>query len=493
MSEQQTDPVVLAAGRSQSLGSRMRRGLLWSLLNTVIGRTGTLLAGIVIARVLTQEDFGVFAVALVVLSATLSINELGVSVAILRWQGDPARIAPTVASLSVLASSTLYVGIFFAAPWIAATLGAPAATGVIRLLCIGVLIDALSAVPAAQLVREFRQRARFAVDTTNFVISTSVTITLALLGHGAWSLAWGRLAGNLVSAVILLVLAPGQFRLGLNREVLAPLLRFGLPLAGSNLVVVGMINLDKAVTGHVLGPVALGVYVLAFNLSSWPVNVLSVTVQPIAIPGFAQLLDDPDRLRRTVERGYAALLTGTLLVSIPLAVLSEPVIRFVYGQKWIEAAGVLQVLAIFGAVRVVMSLLYDLMVAAGRTRQSLWVQTCWVLALAPALYVGARLYGITGVAWAQVAVAVLVVLPLSVVAVRPVGLSIRGLLRVSVRPVLAGAALLALTMGLRSFAMPDPVLLVTSAVAGTALYGGLTWPTWRQLLGDARKARRRPA
>lgn len=469
----------------------MRRGLLWSLLNTVVSRTGTLLVGIVIARILSKEDFGVFAVALVVLSATLSINELGVSAAILRWQGDPDRIAPTVATLSALTSFSLYVLIYLTAPAIAATLGAPAATGVIRLLCIGILIDAVSAVPAARLVREFRQSARFAVDMTNFAVSTSVTVTLAVLDHGAWSLAWGRLAGNFVSAVLLLFLAPNQFRFGLSREVLRPLLRFGLPLAGSNLVVVGMINLDKAVAGHVLGPVALGVYVLAFNLSSWPVNVLSVTVQPIAIPGFARLLNDPVRLRQTVERAYVALLTCTLLVSIPLAILSGPLIRTVYTEKWIAAAVVVQVLTIFGAIRVLISLLYDLMVAAGRTRQSLWVQACWVISLAPALYAGARLHGIIGIAWAQVAVAAVVVLPLTAVAARPVGLSIQRLLRVSVRPASAGVALLALMLALRSLSLPDLELLLLSAVTGTALYVSLTWGTWRDLIADTRKARGR--
>ncbi|MBD3781895.1 MAG: lipopolysaccharide biosynthesis protein [Micrococcales bacterium] len=480
-------------GDAEALGGLMRKGLAWSFLNTVLGRFGTVLVGIAIARILTREDFGVFAIALVVLSATLSINELGVSVAILRWQKDVDSIQPTVATLSVVTSGVLYLVCFLGAPAFTRLMGDEAATGVVRLLCVGVLVDAVSAVPAARLIRDFRQRTRFVIDTTNFVVSTVVTLSLALAGAGAWSLAWGRLSANLVSAALLVAWAPGHWRLGFDRGRARELLRFGLPLAGSNLLVVGMVNIDKVVTGHTLGTVLLGTYALAFNLSSWPVNVLSVTVQPVAIPGFARLLDDLPRLREAFTRGVTSLLVATLLVSVPLAVLAEPAIRFLYGVKWVDAAPALTGLAVFGASRVMVSLLYDLMVAAGRTRQALAVQVAWFATLFPALVVGARLDGIRGVAWAQAVVSVLVVLPLSWWVVRGVGLRGRDLARPLVRPLLGGVVLVAVCLAVLATGLPDLATLALAGVVGGAAYVGVTWPTWAVLLGEVRRSRgRRP-
>lgn len=461
------------------LEAQMRNGLLWSLLNTLVVRTGTLVTGIVIARVLSRADFGEFAVALVVLSVTLSLNELGTSTAIVRWPGRASEIAPTAATVSVCTSATLYAACFAAAPAIADALGAPSSTGVIRLLALAVLIDSVTAVPNAWLTRDFRQAAKFRIDTANFVVSTAVTLALALAGLGAWSLAWGRLAGNCVSALLLLRLLPHAFKMGLDRTVLPELLRFGLPLAASNLVVVAMTNADKAVTGNLLGPVQLGTYVLAFTLASWPVNVLSVTVQPVAIPGFARLAHDPAKLRQVLERGHATLLALTLLVSCPLAVLSDQVVRVLYGDKWAPAASVLSVLALAGVLRVMISLYYDVLVAGGRTGAALRVQFAWLATLVPAVYVGASRLGIVGVAWAQLVVLAIVVLPLTVRATASLGIRASSLVRASVRPVVAGIALIAALVVVRQLAGSDVSALLLSAPVGGVAYALVTGPMWR--------------
>lgn len=464
---------------AEPLVGRVRRGLMWSFVNTVVVRTGSLVTGIVIARTLTREDFGTFAVALVVLSATLSFNELGTSAALLRWEGDPEEVAPTIISLSLATSALLYVACYLAAPDLARLLGAPQATGVVRLLCVAVLVDAFTAVPNARLGRAFRQGSRFVVDVVNFVVYTSVTLGLALSGAGAWSLAWGQLAGNLASAVVLLLVAPGRLRPGLDRAVLPSLMRFGFPLAGANLVLIASANLDKAAVGHLLGVSALGVYVLAFTLSSWPVNILSVTVQPIAVPGLARLLDRPDALLHAVRRGHEALLTAALFLGVPLAILSGPLVHLLYGEKWAQAAPVLRVLAISGVLRVVLSLLYDLLVAAGMTRQAFAVQSASVVALVPAIAIGAHAAGVLGVALAQLAVLVGVVLPLTLVALRPLGLRAIDLARASARPLLAGVALAAVVLTCVALQPADVTLLLLSATLGSAVFVPLAWPTWR--------------
>ncbi|MGC1580018.1 MAG: oligosaccharide flippase family protein, partial [Candidatus Acidiferrales bacterium] len=122
-----------------------------------MARLGTVAIGITLARLLGPHQFGTYAVAYVALIAVLSFNELGVSLAIVRWPGDPSEIAPTVASVSIATSVVLYVGCFLGAPAYAAAMGAPSAVGVIRVLSLNVIIDGVVAAPAALMQRQFRQ------------------------------------------------------------------------------------------------------------------------------------------------------------------------------------------------------------------------------------------------------------------------------------------------------------------------------------------------
>src|SRR5215469_10439011 len=94
----------LSSGRQRTLGGLASRALGWSFFNTAFSRLGTLGIGIVLARLLGPHAFGTYAVALVALIAVLSFNELGVSLAIVRWPGDPAEITPTVTTISIVSS-----------------------------------------------------------------------------------------------------------------------------------------------------------------------------------------------------------------------------------------------------------------------------------------------------------------------------------------------------------------------------------------------------
>ena len=122
---------------------------------------GTLAIGIVLARLLGPEAFGTFAVATVALVAVLSFNELGVSLAIVRWPGDPRTIAPTVTTIAVTFSVLLATVGFFAAPAFATAMGDPGATSVVRVMMIGSRSsDGLVSTPAALLQREFQRGRR---------------------------------------------------------------------------------------------------------------------------------------------------------------------------------------------------------------------------------------------------------------------------------------------------------------------------------------------
>lgn len=394
-----------------TLYGKASRALGWSFLNTAVGRLGTLAIGIALARLLGPHEFGAFAVAMVALLAVLSFNELGVSLAIVRWPGDPREIAPTVATVSVVSSALIYAGCFVAAPPFAAAMGSPQSTGVIRVLTLNVLVSGIVAVPNTLLQRAFRQDRKMIADQVNTWGGALVSIGLAATGMGAMSLAVGRLAGAAASGVLFVLYSPEPLRFGFDRGKARDLLRFGIPLAGSSVVVFAVANADQLIVGNLLGPTALGFFVLAFNLSNWPVTMFSQPVRNVAPAAFARLQHDPPAMRRAFLSSAGLLAGITLPVCLLLSGAAKPLIRFVYGASWEPAATALLWLAVLGGFRVLFELFYDYFVVLARTRVVFTVQLLWLAVLVPSLIAGAKLDGLAGVGMAHVAVAALLVLP----------------------------------------------------------------------------------
>src|ERR1700710_2576536 len=161
--------------------SRAPRALALSFVNGIATRFGTLGIGIALARVIGPNEFGTYAVALLALSAALSLNELGVSLAIVRWPDDPEKIAPTVSTISIAASTLIATTGFLLAPAFATAMGEPGATPVVRVMAISVLISGTVATPAALLQREFLQKRRMVIDQVN---TWGGAITSLLLAGG---------------------------------------------------------------------------------------------------------------------------------------------------------------------------------------------------------------------------------------------------------------------------------------------------------------------
>lgn len=427
-----------------TLGAKVRSGARLSLLNTVVIRIGNFAAGVVLARgVLGPREWGLYATGMVALGVLLSANEMGVSLAIVRWDRDVREFAPTVLTLSVLSSTALYGLLFVAAPGTARLLGSPDATSMLRVMCLSVVIDGVACVPNQIIAREFRQGARMALDLLNFLVTTATTLVLAYSGSGAMSFAWGALAGNLCALAGCAIAVPGVLRPGWKTAEAKALISFGLPLAGASLLVLAMLNVDSVVTGAMLGPVALGFYQLAFNVSSWPVRSISEAARRISFAGFSRVADSKEALSDAFGRGLGLLMAAAVPPCVLLATLAAPAITTIYGPQWAPAAGVLRFLALLGLLRIAYELAYDCLAAAGLRSSLIGVQGLWLAALVPALLLGAHRWGIAGVGAGHLLVAVAVTAPAFVWALHRTGIRGGVVLRACTRPFVGGLVMAA--------------------------------------------------
>lgn len=460
---------------------RVARAFGWSFANAVLGRLGTVVIGIVLARLLGPAEFGIFGIAMVTLLATLAFNELGVSLAIVRWPDPPEKLAPTVNTISAAMSALLAGVLVAAAPAVSTLLGDVRATPVVQVLAAAVLINGLVATPAAALQREFKQGRRMVADQVNSWLGALVALGCALAGLGAMSLAIGRVVGSVVAAVLLVVWSPVPYRFGWDATLVRPLLRFGLPLAGASILVFAAGYADQVITGAALGATALGVYVLAFNLAGWPLSFLSQPLRAVAPAAFARLQHDPDALHAAFVRWLGLVSSAALPACLAIAGAAEPVVRFVYGPAWVAAGAVLAWLALGAALRIWFELGYDYLVVLGRSNTVLAIQVAWVAVGVPALIAGALLGGVVGLAAAQFAVTLVVVLPLYAGRVARAGISLAACARAVGPSVAVGAATWGVCRVI-ALAVPGPFAAAAlSGLVGVAAVAALLWPHRRAL------------
>jgi O-antigen/teichoic acid export membrane protein len=437
------------------IGRKAGRGLTWSLLGNLANKLGSFALGLVMARLLTPADFGVYAIALAVTAFAMHVNDAGIIAACVQWRGKLEKMAPTGAAIAVLSSVFVYGVLWLAAPGFATLSGAPEATPVVRLLTLIIVVDGITAVRAAALLRRFEQDRLTKAIMIGWLANAAVALPLAFAGAGAYSFASGQLAGSVVTGAIVFKMGNVPVKLGFDKEITKKLLRFGLPLAASLGIEAVLLNADYMIVGNVLGVVALGYYLLAFNVSSWVPGLVGTAVRWVSIPGFSRLAEqDSEALALGVRRSVPVLVAAILPVAVVTATLAPQLVDFLYGDKWGPSAVVLRYLSVLMVVRMLTSLAFDILTSLGATRFTVWLNAGWAVALVPALWVGTHLDGIRGAAIAHGVVGVFVALPLAVLALRLAGVSLVSTLPALVRPAVGAAIAAAL------------IVLIDSVVSG---------------------------
>ncbi|MEO6309229.1 MAG: oligosaccharide flippase family protein [Leifsonia sp.] len=420
---------------------RLSHGATWSLINTLVTRVAGLAVTVVVVRIVSPHDFGVFTVAAVVYAIVSSFGELGLSACILRRDVDASIAAPVVTLLSMTSGVVLSVTMVLLAKPLATALGAPEADSAIRVLAISVFLSSLTTVSYALLARDFRQGRLFSATAIAFVPANALLVVLALHGDGAMAFAWSRVAAQVITGAVVIIAARPWYAPRWNRKQAAIVLRFGLPLAGANLLNYTLLNADFAFIGSLLGATLLGIYTLAFSVASWSTAALASTINGVAMPAFSALRSDPSLLRNTLARWSRLVALVAFPVAALTAVTSAEIVNVLYGDKWAASAPVLATLSIYGAVFVISLLLSNLLVGLGRTGRVFIIQAVWLLALLAAVWLGVTWMGVEGAAIAHVVVIVVIVVPTYLLALRPVMPSAAKLLARAIAGPLAAAVL----------------------------------------------------
>ncbi|GAA3124816.1 oligosaccharide flippase family protein [Nonomuraea salmonea] len=269
----------------------------------------------------------------------------------------------------------------------------------------------------------------------------------------------------MVTGFFMLYYARLPYRLGFDRRIAGRLLRFGIPSAAGIALEIMLLNVGYIIVGNIMGKDWLGFYLMAFNVSSWVPGVIGSAIRMVSIAGFSRLAErDGASLSLGVQKSVPLLVTMVLPLAAFMAVLAHPLIIFIYGERWELSAGVLRFLAVLMVVRMLTSFALDILNGQGATRSTVWMNLGHAAAMIPAVIVGTHLDGIRGAAVGQAAAAVLVALPLAMLAVHRAGVRLAPVLPGLLRPAIGALVCAAVMLGLAT--VTDGLPFVQLVVAG---------------------------
>jgi lipopolysaccharide exporter len=424
-----------------SLGRQVRKGVVWSGTSNIVLRICNILIMVVVARLVSPAELGVFALAITIHAFIVTVAELGVASALLRNDVDVERLAPTATLIAWGFSAFLAAIMAICAGPIAVALGNPEAERPIRILSIGIFLIGPYTVPGALLQREFRQDLIFRAQLIGFVPGGIFLIVLASFSNGAEAFAWSRVTGQAISVVATVLIARRFYRPKIERAVLRPLLTFGIPLAGANLLSQVLLNIDYVFLGRMMTAADVGIYMLAFGVAAWPMSVIGAILTGLTLPAFSAVSRDGAELERALRNAVGVISIVSFPIAAFTAAFAVPVVRVLYGAQWTAAAQPLRVLSLYGAIFVFSALYANILPALGRTKLLLIVQAIALLCFVPSLYAGIRIGGLVGVGVAHSMVILFITLPIYLLTIRrATGVAVLGSLSPIIRPVIAAAA-----------------------------------------------------
>jgi PST family polysaccharide transporter len=381
-----------------SLTSQTTQAAQWRFGGTVAGAISQFVVGVILARLLTPADFGILALAWVVLGLARPLGDLGVGTAVVQRIALTDRHVRTAFTFSTLLGLTITAAIAAAAPLVAAALRNPDVTPILRGLAVRFAFAGMATVAGALLRRRMDFRRSAMIDTASYVIGFGgVAITMALRGYGVWSLVWGSIVQSLLASAFTLLAAPHSPRPLFAGRELGELLHFGMGASVSGLVNYVALNVDNIVVGRWLGAASLGMYARAYNLMNMPYTYSAVVMSTVLFPAFAQVQGEPVRLRR----GYLLITQLTAMIAAPamvtLAIAAPHLLRSVYGPQWIGAAVPLQILCAAGYFRALYHLDGIVAQSVGWVYSELWRQAVYAALVITGALVGTS-YGLAGVA-----------------------------------------------------------------------------------------------
>lgn len=381
-----------------SLRSQTVKGIAVLGAGKGLGRLISFANTIILARILSPEDYGLMAMAMVVCGFISFFNEIGLGSAIIQRKETSQKQLNGAFSISVIASIILYALTYLLAPGVGEFYNNPQISDMLVVLAITFVIGSFATVSNALISKQMLFKPLAGLEFITILFQVAVTLCLAMLDYKAWSLVYGFVISQLVRAILVFVLAkwrPTKF--GEFKEALS-LIKFGLTVTYSRLTWYAYSNAATFIIGKFSGEKQLGIYSMATTLAGLPTEHLTSLVRQVASPVFSKLQDDLNELNKLLCGFTAGLAMITFPILAGMAVTAPELIPILLGDQWLTVIFPMQALAVMGVLNSISPLLTQALTSTGNVSITAKYTTLCSVVIPLAVFVGVTWKGINGVA-----------------------------------------------------------------------------------------------
>lgn len=375
----------------------VRRSIVFSATEKYVVQLCTAATMLVMARLLTPADTGIYLIAAGVLVMIESLRDFGVATYIVQKPDLSRTAVRTAFTVTALLSLSLAGGLYVAASSIASLFGEPKLAALLRIGTLGLLLVPFGAPAMGLLRRDLEFRTLAVLNIAAAATTTSVTITLGLCGLGPASYIWGSVAGTVLAAGLALRARPYLWLFLPSLAEWRVLAVFGIQSTAVILLNMAFDLLPRFALGRILGLEAVGLYGRAVTLCQLPDRAIVSALSPVVLPAFAARVRAQGDLRSAYLRSVTLVTAVQWPILLLVALLAEPIVAIILGDQWHAVAPLARVVALGGIALAPAFLTFPLLVAMGRVRDTL---TASLISLPPSalLLVAAAPLGLDAVA-----------------------------------------------------------------------------------------------
>lgn len=386
---------------TDSLRHKAIHGVGWSFIDNISSSGITFLIGLVLARLLTPEEYGIMAIIAIFIAVSNSIIDSGFSNALIRKTRIERIDYNTVFYFNLTVSILIYALLYLAAPAIGVFFKEPVLAEVIRIIGWVLIINALAIIPRTRFVRDVDFKTQTKVSLVSSISSGVIGIGMALGGMGVWSLVGQQLSRQFLNTLFLWVYSKWHPVWEFSTESFKELFGFGSKLLLSGLLNTIYKNIYYIIIGRFYTSAQLGQYTRAEQFNMIFSSNLTSVVQRVSYPVLSSIQEEPERLREAYRKVIKITMLITFACMLGLAAVAKPLILILIGEKWLPAVYFLQIICFSGMLYPLHAINLNILQVKGRSDLFLKLEIIKKIIAVGPIVVGI-VYGIECMLWGGV-------------------------------------------------------------------------------------------
>lgn len=391
---------------SDSLKTKTLHGVAWSVIDWC-GVSGVqFIISVLLARLLLPEQFGLIGMLTIFMALAQSFLDSGFGSALIQKQDathkDECSIFYFNIGVGVAAAGLLCL----AAPWIANFFNEPLLTPICCVLSLNIVINSFGLIQNALMTKRVDFKTRAKISTLASVLSGTIGVGMAFCGFGVWSLVAQSIASNVFGTLLLWIFNSWRPSLTFSFTSLQTMFGFGSRMFASGILNTIFENIYSPLIGKLFSAVELGFYNRALGVQALPSRGLYTVIGRVMFPVFASVQNDPERLKRGLQKVLRVAVLINFPLMIGLAIIAKPFVMLLFTEKWAPCVPYLQILCISGLLYPLHSANVNILMALGRSDLFFRIEVLKKIIIIVSILIAYR-WGVEGLIYGQIITSIL--------------------------------------------------------------------------------------